>query len=165
LNSQHPGSPNMHHAIGSSTQLSRLTRIFSTTLIFTLLLLQYSDPSDLVLIFDTTFGTNIYGMSLGFFVSPDKHGGTQVIALTLLQHKDQASINWVSIQLRLPMNGGVDGNVVTKIIMTDGCGKLMRDILEELIIQPDSDSTGRWIMRQIFTIHLLCLCVTEDYTR
>jgi len=32
---------------------------------------QYSDPSDLVLIFDNTFGTNIYGKSLGFIVSPD----------------------------------------------------------------------------------------------
>ena len=85
--------------------------------------------------------------------------------MTLLQHEDQASINLVFMQLRLTMNGGVEGNVVPKIMMTDCCGKLMRDILEELIIQPDSDSTGRWIMRQIFTIHLLCLCVTEDYTR
>jgi len=73
-------------------------------------------------------------MSLSFFVSPDKYGDTQVVALTLLQHEDQVSINWVFMQLRLTMNGGVDGNVVTKIMMTDGCGKLMRGILEERIM-------------------------------
>jgi len=28
--------------------------------------------------------------------------------------------------------GGVEGNVVPKIMMTGGCGKLMRGILEEL---------------------------------
>ena len=61
------------------------------------------------------------------------------------------------MQLRLAMNGGVDGNVVPKIMMTDGCGKLMRGILEELIMQPDSDSEGGWIRRKIFTTHLLCL--------
>jgi len=52
--------------------------------------------------------------------------------MTLLQHEDQASINLVFMQLRLTMNGGVEGNVVPKIMMTDCCGKLMRDILEEL---------------------------------
>jgi len=45
-------------------------------------------------------------MSLGFIVSPDQYGGTQVVAITLLQHEDQTSINLGFMQLRLTMNGG-----------------------------------------------------------
>ena len=108
--------------------MTRLSRIFSTTPAFHVVVLQYADPKDVVFIFDTTFGTNIYGMSLGFFVCPDMHGRSQVVAFTMLQHEDQLSLNFVFASLRIAMNGGVEGEIVPGLIMSDGCGKLFKAI-------------------------------------
>jgi len=123
-------------------ELLRLARIFTTTAVFHIVILQYADPSDLVRVFDTTFGTNIYSMSLGFFVSPDMHRYTQVIAITLIQHEDLASLKWIFKQLRIALNGGVDGNIVPGLTMTDGSGKLFMTIYEELIMYWGGDGVG-----------------------
>ena len=135
-------------------QVSRLARIFSTTESFAHVLLQYVDPSDLVVTFDTTFGTNKYGMSLGFFVSPDKNGHTQVIAMLLIQHEDQDSLTWGFREFRIALNGGKDGSVVPRVVLTDGDGKIFTAIRDELVMMLQG---GQLVMRAIFSLHLLCL--------
>ena len=132
-----------------------MNRIFTTTPEFSTVLLEYADPSDIVLIFDTTFGTNIYGFLLGFFVAPDMHGASQVVAVTLLQHEDQQSLNACMRNLRFALNGGQDGDIVPKVLMTDGDAKIAKAILQELIMVQNQQ--GDWVDRVMQTLHLLCL--------
>jgi hypothetical protein len=127
-------NPGIHHSV--HYKISRLARIFSATDSLIPIVLQYGDPSHLVLTFDTTFGTNKYGMSLGFFVCPDGHGKTQVIAMALIQNEDQESITWVFEQMLKALQGSAPA-----VVLTDGDGKILTAITAVLPT----------------TIHLLCL--------
>ena len=127
-------NPGIYHSVHYI--VSRLARIFSATDSLIPIVLQYGDPSHLVLTFDTTFGTNKYGMSLGFFVCPDAHAKTQVIAMALIQNEDQESMNWVFEQLLKALQGSAPG-----VVLTDGDGKILTAVTE--VLQT--------------TIHLLCL--------
>ena len=94
-------------------------------------------------------------MSLGFFVTPDGHGASQVVAFLLIQHEDQESLNWGFREFRLALNGGKHGPLLPGVVLTDGDGKLTTAIINELKMARDNNNA--MVRRQQYSIHLLCL--------
>lgn len=76
-----------------------------------------------MVIFDSTHGTNEYGMKVACFVTLDREGRTQLLGVSILQREDTPSFAWAYLQFKKAMEGGgADGSVVQNpvdIIFTD----------------------------------------------
>ena len=94
-----------------------------------------------VVLFDTKFGTNAYGMKLGLFVCVSHTGRTVVLAVVLIMHEDVNSFAWsfdrLADCLRRPPSA----------FFTDGCLRMDRAIRDRQV-------DGGWLQR---TTHLLCV--------
>jgi hypothetical protein len=50
-----------------------------------------------ILLFDTTWGTNLYGMKLGCLSTIGSDGQTIILGATILMNEDEPSFEWVFI--------------------------------------------------------------------
>ena len=94
-----------------------------------------------VILFDTKFGTNAYGMKLGLFVCVSCTGRTVVLAVVLIMNEDVNSFGWsfdrLADCLRRPPSA----------FFTDGCLRMDRAIRNRQV-------DGGWLQH---TTHLLCV--------
>ena len=56
---------------------------------------RWAESENAVLLYDTKFGTNRYGMKLGCLVYMDGDGCTHILAITLIRSEDESSFDWV----------------------------------------------------------------------
>lgn len=67
-----------------------------------------------VIMFDTTWGTNRYGMKLGFFTTVGVNGETVILAGVLIMHETKASFEWAFERFKKCFK------IPPAIIITDG---------------------------------------------
>lgn len=65
-------------------------------------------------LFDTTWGTNVYGMKLGCFTTVGADGDTRILGATILLHEDETSFEWAFQAFRETFK------VEPRVVITDG---------------------------------------------
>ena len=89
-----------------------------------------------VVLYDTTWGTNRYGMKLGCFTTVGRNGETIILAASLLMHETDDSFVWAFEQFRKAFR------IPPSVFVTDGDPKMASAVSK---IFPDS------------TKHMLCI--------
>jgi hypothetical protein len=75
-----------------------------------------------VVLYDTTWGTNAYGMKLGCFTTIGRDGQTIILAVTLLMHENDDSFVWAFEQFLKTFR------VAPSVFITDGDPKMARAV-------------------------------------